>query len=120
MGATSTGASASATPIGNTIVSRNPASGEPLGEVPVMGPEEVRAAVARARAAQVEWGALPVDDRARRVLAFRDEMVSRAEEIVDLLVKESGKTRSEALWWEVLVIADLATYFCKRAARILE
>ena len=75
-------ASASATPIGTTIVSRNPATGEPIGEVPVMDAEEVRAAVARARAAQKEWGRLPVEERARRVLAFRDEIVTRAAALI--------------------------------------
>jgi succinate-semialdehyde dehydrogenase/glutarate-semialdehyde dehydrogenase len=104
----------------NVIVSRNPATGEVLGEVPVMGADEVRAQVARARAAQKDWGALPVAERARRVMAFRDEVLTRAEEIIDLIVKEGGKTRSEALGMEVVVVVDLADYFCKRAARILE
>jgi succinate-semialdehyde dehydrogenase/glutarate-semialdehyde dehydrogenase len=113
-------ASASATPIGTTIVSRNPATGEPIGEVPVMDAEEVRAAVARAHAAQKDWGRLPVEERARRVLAFRDEIVTRAEEVIDLIVREGGKTKPEALGMEVVVVVDLATYFCKRAARILE
>lgn len=101
------------------IVSRNPASGEVLGEVQVTSPDEVRAAVARARAAQREWGTLPVGERARRLRAFRDEILTRAEEIIELISKEGGKTRQEALGMEVIVVVDLADYFIKRAEKIL-
>jgi acyl-CoA reductase-like NAD-dependent aldehyde dehydrogenase len=45
------------------IKSYAPATGELIGEVPVMGEAEVRAAVARARAAQKAWGALPIEER---------------------------------------------------------
>jgi succinate-semialdehyde dehydrogenase/glutarate-semialdehyde dehydrogenase len=105
--------------LGSTIVSRNPSTGAVLGEVPDQSPSEVRAAVERARLAQRAWGALPVKERCRRVARFRDLVVERAEELVDLLAKEAGKARSEALAHEVLVIADLTTYFVKRAPKIL-
>jgi acyl-CoA reductase-like NAD-dependent aldehyde dehydrogenase len=101
------------------IVSRNPTTGDILGEVRESTPAEVRDAVARARAAQAAWGALPVKARAERVGHFRDAVVARAEELCGLIAAETGKTRVEALSMEVLVIADLATYFIKRAARIL-
>jgi succinate-semialdehyde dehydrogenase/glutarate-semialdehyde dehydrogenase len=102
------------------IISRNPATDEVLGEVPITGDEEVRAAVARARAAQAAWGALPARERARRMLAFRDEILTRAEEVIDIVVREGGKTRLEALGMEVVVVVDLADFFGKRAERILE
>ncbi len=103
----------------NVIVSRNPATGEVLGEVADQGPEEVRAAVARARLAQRDWRALPIRDRARRVLALRDQVVSRADELCEAISREGGKTRHEALSMEVMVVADLATWFAKRAHEIL-
>ncbi len=103
----------------DAIVSRNPATGEVLGEVPVTSAADVKAAVARARAAQRDWAKVPVAERARRVLAFRDEILTRAEEVIELISREGGKTRLEALGMEVLVAVDLATYFCKRAEGIL-
>jgi acyl-CoA reductase-like NAD-dependent aldehyde dehydrogenase len=103
----------------NTIVSRNPLTGEVLGEVREATADEIHAAVARARTAQAAWGALPVDERATRVGRFRDLIVSRAEELCALLSAENGKTITEALSMEVMVVADLATYFIKRAAKIL-
>ncbi|MBI2896345.1 MAG: aldehyde dehydrogenase family protein [Deltaproteobacteria bacterium] len=104
---------------GTGIKSTNPASGEVLGEVPNAGPEEVRIAVARARAAQESWGLLSVAERSRRLFWFRDAIVTRSEEIVDLLTRETGKPRIEALTHEILVVADLITFYAKHAADIL-
>ena len=101
------------------IVSRNPATGEVLGDVPDQSAAEVKQAVARAREAQRSWGALPVKERCTRVGRFRDQVVRRAPELCELIAREGGKTRAEALSMEVMLIADLATYFIKRAPKIL-
>ncbi|HJZ84140.1 MAG TPA: aldehyde dehydrogenase family protein [Polyangia bacterium] len=101
------------------IVVRNPATGEILGQVPDQDPEQVRAAVKRARAAQPAWAALSVSERARRVRALQARIVSHTDEIADLLSRECGKTRQEALMMEVVGTCDLAGYFCKRAPAIL-
>jgi succinate-semialdehyde dehydrogenase/glutarate-semialdehyde dehydrogenase len=101
------------------IKSYAPATGELIGEAPNMSAEDVRRAMERARRAQEAWGALPVEERCERVLRFRDAFVERADELIDLLVRECGKPRHEALLHEVLVAADLATFFAKAAPRIL-
>lgn len=101
------------------IQSRAPATGEVIGEVPVMDADEVRAVVARARSAQQAWAALALEERCERVLRFKDAVVERADEIVDLLTRECGKPKHEALAHEVLVVADIATYFAKVAPHAL-
>lgn len=101
------------------IVSYAPATGEVLGDVPIHGADEVRDAVQRARVAQEAWGLLPIEERCQRILRFRDAIVDRAEEIIELLVAECGKPRAEALTHEVMVTADLATYYAKRASKLL-
>jgi succinate-semialdehyde dehydrogenase/glutarate-semialdehyde dehydrogenase len=101
------------------IVSINPATGVPLGDVPDMGVVEVRAAVARARAAQREWAALPLRQRCKRVARFADVLMERADDLIELISKEGGKTRGEALNMEVIVVADLVRYFAKHAPRLL-
>ncbi|HEY7955233.1 MAG TPA: aldehyde dehydrogenase family protein [Polyangia bacterium] len=101
------------------IVSRNPVTGEALGEVADLGAAEVKAAVERARAAQPAWGALSIKERCERIGRFRDQVVRRAPELCELISREGGKTRAEALSMEVMLIADLATYFLKRAPKIL-
>src|SRR4051812_3394663 len=101
------------------IKSYAPATGELIGEAPNMSAIEVRQVVERARRAQEAWGALPIEERCERVLRFRDAIVDRADEIVDLLTRECGKARHEALVHEVMVVADIATYFAKVAPKVL-
>ncbi len=103
----------------DVLVSYAPATGQRLGEVPNLGPEAVRAAVERARIAQSAWAAVPIEERCERILRLRDVIVDRAEEIVELLAMECGKPRAEGLTHEVMVTADLATYYAKRAPRLL-
>jgi len=104
----------------STITSINPATKQPIGEVPDMSAADVHAAIERARAAQREWAKVPIEQRCKRVLRFAEVLMERAEEVIDLLVAEAGKTRLEALGMEVVVIADLTRYFCKHAPEMLE
>lgn len=101
------------------ITSINPATGAPLGEVPDQTPAEVRAAVDTARAAQAAWAAQPLEARCKRVLRFAEVLMARADEVIDLLVQEGGKTRIEALGMEVILVADLVRYFAKHAPAML-
>jgi acyl-CoA reductase-like NAD-dependent aldehyde dehydrogenase len=103
----------------STITSVNPATGAPLGEVPDLTAEQVRAAIEVARAAQREWATIPLEQRCKRVLRFAEVLMARADEVIDLLVAEAGKTRLEALGMEVIVVADIVRYFCKHAPEML-
>jgi acyl-CoA reductase-like NAD-dependent aldehyde dehydrogenase len=113
------GSARAASPSTGRIVSINPATGVPLGDVPDTSVAEVRAAVARARAAHLEWAALPIDTRCKRVARFAEVLMERSEEVIELITKEMGKTRQEALGTEVIVVADLTRYFTKHAPRLL-
>lgn len=104
---------------GQAIQSFAPASGELLGEVPNTSAADVRAATARARRAQEAWGSLPVEERCERVLRYRDALVERVDEVVDLLTRECGKPRHESLLQEVTASAVIATYFADAAPKLL-
>jgi succinate-semialdehyde dehydrogenase/glutarate-semialdehyde dehydrogenase len=97
----------------------SPAHGGLVGEAPIADADAVKAAVAAARRAQEPWGALPVRERCAALLRFRDALVERAEELVDMLNQESGKPRVEALLHEVTVLIDLTTWYAQRAPEIL-
>lgn len=99
---------------------KNPATGELLGTVPIHSAEEVRAAVARARAAQPAWAALPVKERCRQLLAFRDVLLDEAEDLCKRISAENGKTIVESLFMELILVCDLCTWYAKHAARILK
>ena len=105
--------------VGGEIRNTEPATGRPLPPLRIHGPEEVRETVARARAAQKRWAALSWKEREEKLLAFRTLLVDRTEEVVALLMQESGKPRFEALTHEVFPVSDLTHFFARRARKIL-
>src|SRR4051794_6991759 len=62
-----------------------PFTGAPLGTVPRCTPEDVRAAVDRARAPQAAWARTTFADRKRVLLRFHDLVLDRQDEVLDLL-----------------------------------
>ena len=101
------------------LVSINPATLETLGEIPLASATEVRAAVAAAEAAFPSWAALGVEKRAACLLKARDYLMERLDETCELISKENGKPRAEALTSEVFVVADLITHYAGRAKTLL-
>lgn len=79
-----------------TLPDIDPAGGEVLAQVPLSGAAEVEAAVAVARAAQAEWRAVPPQRRAGAVLALREELRARRQELVGLVSEDMGKTLADA------------------------
>lgn len=106
---------AAADPI-NTV---DPRTGTITGSVPDQGPDEVRAAVARARAAFDAWGRLSFYERTLHLLAVRDLMLDRAEHLVDVICAETGKLPAEAVLTELLVTCELIEFYGKRGAKAL-
>jgi succinate-semialdehyde dehydrogenase / glutarate-semialdehyde dehydrogenase len=88
--------------------------GRLLGRVPHGTAEDVRAAVARARAAQEGWGHRSLAERAKPFLRFHDLLLERQEEILDLVQLESGKARKHA-FEEVVDTAIVARYYAVHA-----
>ena len=101
------------------IASVNPATGEVLGELDSAGPTEVRAAVARARAAQREWNAWGVRNRVGVVRRFQQILLSHKSDIARRITQEAGKPQVEALLTEVLVVLDAARFLIENAFEIL-
>ena len=70
-----------------------PATGKPLFTVHRAGPADVEIALASAAAAFPGWAAAMADVRERVLLRAADVMESRAEEFLELLVREGGKAQ---------------------------
>lgn len=107
------------TQIENVIVSYAPATGEEIGRVPARTPEEVKAMVARARAAQSAWGALSYRERARHVLRARANLLRDMREVARLVAREAGKPEAEAVSMEVVPVLDLMRHFAGETERLL-
>jgi malonate-semialdehyde dehydrogenase (acetylating)/methylmalonate-semialdehyde dehydrogenase len=78
------------------IADVDPATGETAALVPLSGPAEVEAAVVAARAAMPEWREVPPQRRARAVLALRERLLARREELTALVTADMGKALSDA------------------------
>jgi malonate-semialdehyde dehydrogenase (acetylating)/methylmalonate-semialdehyde dehydrogenase len=74
----------------------DPATGEVVARVPLSGAAEVRAAAEAARAAQPGWREMGPQRRARAVLALREGLLARREELVALVSADMGKTLQDA------------------------
>ena len=74
----------------------NPATGEPLGRVPMCGTTEVSEAVRAAREAFPKWRETPVVQRARYLFKFKALLEENFDAIARVVTQENGKTLDEA------------------------
>jgi acyl-CoA reductase-like NAD-dependent aldehyde dehydrogenase len=98
---------------------RSPATGELLGSLPILGAEEVQAAVARGRRAFSVWGALSHKQRRAHLLDYRRELVRRMDDIIDIVHRENGKPRADAAT-ELLLVVNHLTHAANRAEALLK
>jgi malonate-semialdehyde dehydrogenase (acetylating) / methylmalonate-semialdehyde dehydrogenase len=80
----------------DTLDDIDPASGELRARVPLSSATDVDAAVTAARAAQPAWAAVAPQRRARAVMALREALWSRREDLAALVTEDMGKTIADA------------------------
>jgi len=101
------------------IVSIDPATLEPLGDVKIATRAEVEAAVERARRAQPAWEAKGFAARARVLRRAGELLLDEADLVADLLSRENGKTLATAMASEILPSADMIAWLCASAEGLL-
>lgn len=74
----------------------DPSTGEIIAKVPRCTPDEVKEAIASAKAAYPAWAATPVLKRVQILYKFRELLVENMEELTHLVALENGKAWSEA------------------------
>lgn len=74
----------------------------------------------RARAAQKAWALLSTRKRAKILLQVRDSILNQLDSVEATIQLENGKPKHEALTHDILPSLELATFFGKNAAKILE
>jgi succinate-semialdehyde dehydrogenase/glutarate-semialdehyde dehydrogenase len=95
-----------------------PFTGAPLGRVPKCTPDDVAAALERARSVQPAWAQSSFAERKRVLLRYHDLVLQRQDEILDLLQLEAGKARRHA-FEEVLDGGLTARYYANTAEKHL-
>ncbi len=102
-----------------TKPTESPMHGQPLAHVPQSSDEDVDEAFRRARRAQEDWARRPLDERAATLMRLHDLVLDRQDEIIDMIVLESGKARKHA-FDEPLHIALTARYYARTAHEHLD
>jgi len=74
----------------------NPATGEPLAQVPMSTAADVAAAVDAAAAAYPEWRRTPPEDRIQPLFKLKQLLEDHIDELGRIITQENGKTLSEA------------------------
>lgn len=98
----------------------NPATGDTIGRTPLNNIAELERAVALAKVAQSEWAALSFSERAKHLFFIRDYIVDNVDRIADIISKDSGKTKMDALSTEILPTAMAITYYATHASKVLK
>jgi acyl-CoA reductase-like NAD-dependent aldehyde dehydrogenase len=102
-----------------TIPVENPATGELIGTVPLLGQGEVAELAQRARAAQPGWAALGFDGRAAVMKRAQQWMLEHPERIIDTVVSETGKTVEDAQLADLGYTMTALGFWAKEAERYL-
>ncbi len=96
----------------------NPADGSVIANVPVDGPGEVAATVARVHANQPAWEALGIRGRARWMGKLRDWLLDNQDRIAATMQRETGKVWAEASS-ETPYLMDLINFYSKKAGKYI-
>ena len=104
---------------GASVQVASPLNGAPLAHIPQSSEADVAEAFKRARVAQAAWARTTLDERAAIMLRLHDLVLERQDEIIDLIVLESGKARKHA-FDEPLHIALTARYYARTAHQHLD
>jgi acyl-CoA reductase-like NAD-dependent aldehyde dehydrogenase len=80
----------------DSIAVDNPATGQLITTVPLLGAEAVAELAARGREAQVQWDAIGFEGRARIMRRAQKWMLDNAARVIEVVVSESGKTYEDA------------------------
>jgi acyl-CoA reductase-like NAD-dependent aldehyde dehydrogenase len=101
------------------VESRDPATGELLGEVQATPPEQVERVVAGVAHVQPLWALLRVGDRARYMHRIAQAIVDQFEGLTETIAREQGRPRAEVASLELLSAIDALHWIAQEGARVL-
>jgi len=102
---------------GQSILVKNPATGDVVGEVPNMGTAETRRAIEAAAKAYPAWRAMLAKERCAILRKLSDLMLENADDLAVIMTAEQGKPLSESKG-EIVYAASFIEWFADEAKRI--
>ncbi len=103
----------------NNLRINNPITGDLLYEVAQADAAHIQQVYLDARLVQPQITALSVRQRVQEMVKISDYLLTYQEEMLERLVRETGKTRFDALSTELFEICDLIDTYRDTAPRIL-
>ena len=98
----------------------NPATGEKVGEYPLMDKEEVDKAVREAREAFPAWSRSSFARRRKIMRRASTHLAENASRYAEIIASETGKTHLDALLAEIFPSCDLLHFYAKNAEKFLK
>jgi succinate-semialdehyde dehydrogenase / glutarate-semialdehyde dehydrogenase len=102
---------------GKTVDVTNPATGEKLGTVPLMGTNETQRAIDAAHDAILAWAAKTAKERAQIMRRWHDLMIANVDDLGCLMTMEQGKPLAESKG-EIAYAASFLEWFGEEAKRV--
>ncbi|MFK8048704.1 MAG: aldehyde dehydrogenase family protein [Halioglobus sp.] len=99
---------------------RSPINMEPTGELICANEDDVAAAIQKARKAQPVWAKTSMKHRREIIERALKIVLEKQDEIIDTVVMETGKARTDAMSMEVFSVADSLCYYAKNAEKFLK
>ncbi|TWT83588.1 Glutarate-semialdehyde dehydrogenase DavD [Planctomycetes bacterium CA13] len=95
----------------------NPATEEVIAEVPEVDAASIQLSLSSAKDAFETWSRMPLSQRQTMILKYADLLEENRNEIVDLLIAETGKPIGNADY-DFGMLTTCLRFFCEEAARI--
>src|SRR3954470_11030256 len=89
-----------------TLESFSPTTGELIGSVPTLRPENVQGVVDEVAQVQPFWAQLPLAERGRHLRRAAQVILDEIDDIRDLIAREQGKPQTEAYLMEIVPTVD--------------
>ena len=103
----------------NFIINKSPLNNQVLGEYKIADDSEIKSAFLKARKAQDIWSKTSLKKRGRALKALRQTIAADIDNLVNLITKDSGKTKLEALMADIYPSLELIKYYEKRINKFL-
>jgi acyl-CoA reductase-like NAD-dependent aldehyde dehydrogenase len=112
-------ANGSGTDAREEIAVENPATGEIVASVPDLSAQAVAEMAVRARAAQPQWEAYGFEGRGRILLRAQKWLMDNADQVIQTIVSETGKTFEDASLAEISYAGAAFGFWAKHAPEYL-
>ncbi len=102
---------------GRTLVVKNPATGEAIGEVPALGAAETRRAIEAAHRAFPAWRAMLAKERSAILRRLFELMIANTDDLAAIMTAEQGKPLAESKG-EIAYAASFLEWFAEEGKRV--